>query len=146
VWKGAVRKGSQLKTKVEGRSKGAVSKSEKERVGKAVPGSTKREGRNNSKRPNSYHYFPNLPRVLKGFAISPTSFPGATSATSVCKFRFRRRTQGGWQRYALEAEPRSIYLMTGASRHSWEHSIPPVQKKRYSVTFRTMAASPRATR
>src|SRR5215217_7050495 len=54
------------------------------------------------------------------------------SLVSACKFRFRRRTQGGWQRYALEAEPRSIYLMTGASRHSWEHSIPPVQKKRYS--------------
>jgi hypothetical protein len=29
--------------------------------------------------------------------------------------------------------------MTGASRHIWEHSIPPVEASRYSITFRTMA-------
>jgi alkylated DNA repair dioxygenase AlkB len=29
--------------------------------------------------------------------------------------------------------------MTGESRHVWEHSIPPVEAKRYSITFRTMA-------
>ncbi len=29
--------------------------------------------------------------------------------------------------------------MAGQSRHVWEHSIPPVDAKRYSVTFRTMA-------
>jgi alkylated DNA repair dioxygenase AlkB len=67
------------------------------------------------------------------------------SLVSACKFRLRRRTAGGWQRHTLEAEPRSLYRMAGLSRHSWEHSIPPVQKKRYSVTFRTMAAS-RVTR
>jgi alkylated DNA repair dioxygenase AlkB len=61
------------------------------------------------------------------------------SLLSACRFRFRRRTDGGWQRCELDAEPRSLYLMTGESRHVWEHSIPPVEQLRYSVTFRSMA-------
>jgi alkylated DNA repair dioxygenase AlkB len=39
----------------------------------------------------------------------------------------------------LEAKARSIYLMSGPSRAEWEHSIPAVPQKRYSITFRTMA-------
>jgi alkylated DNA repair dioxygenase AlkB len=61
------------------------------------------------------------------------------SLLSPCRFRFRRRTEGGWQRHTLAAEPRSLYLMTGESRHLWEHSIPPVEQVRYSLTFRSMA-------
>ena len=61
------------------------------------------------------------------------------SLLSACKLRFRRKTEGGWERYTLQAEPRSLYLMSGESRHVWEHSIPPVDAERYSVTFRTMA-------
>ena len=61
------------------------------------------------------------------------------SLVSACKFRFRRKREGGWERYTLQAEPRSLYQMSGDSRHVWEHSIPPVDAKRYSVTFRTMA-------
>ena len=61
------------------------------------------------------------------------------SLLSACKFRFRRKTEDGWERYTLQAEPRSLYLMSGESRHVWEHSIPPVEMVRYSVTFRTMA-------
>src|SRR5688500_4243249 len=34
--------------------------------------------------------------------------------------------------------PRSAYLMTGESRHAFEHHIPPVAALRYSVTFRTL--------
>jgi hypothetical protein len=30
--------------------------------------------------------------------------------------------------------------MDGESRSSWEHSIPPVEQQRYSITFRTMRA------
>ena len=40
---------------------------------------------------------------------------------------------------APRAQPRSLYVMTGASRHVWEHSIPPVETPRLSITFRTMA-------
>ena len=46
------------------------------------------------------------------------------------------------QRYVLEAEPRSLYLMDGASRAIWEHSIPDVDSARYSITFRTMKPKP----
>jgi alkylated DNA repair dioxygenase AlkB len=35
--------------------------------------------------------------------------------------------------------PRSAYLLSGPARHIWEHSIPPVDAHRYSITFRTMA-------
>jgi hypothetical protein len=30
-------------------------------------------------------------------------------------------------------------MMAGESRSIWEHSIPPVDSTRYSITFRTMA-------
>src|SRR3954454_13691162 len=46
------------------------------------------------------------------------------SLGSPCKFRFRRAVGEKWQRYTLEAAPRSLYLMSGESRRIWEHSIP----------------------
>jgi DNA oxidative demethylase len=52
--------------------------------------------------------------------------------------RFRRRAGAKWQRFTLNAEPRSAYLLRGAARHQWEHSIPPMATLRYSVTFRTL--------
>ena len=61
------------------------------------------------------------------------------SLASACKFRFRRKTGRTWQRFTLEAEPRSLYMMAGESRSIWDHSIPPVDSTRYSITFRTMA-------
>jgi alkylated DNA repair dioxygenase AlkB len=60
------------------------------------------------------------------------------SLGSACKFRFRKSVGGKWQRFTLNAEPRSLYMMSGASRHVWEHSIPAVEQPRYSITFRTM--------
>jgi alkylated DNA repair dioxygenase AlkB len=60
------------------------------------------------------------------------------SLGSLCKFRFRRRLGDKWQRFTLDAEPRSLYMMSGASRHQWEHSIPDVEAPRTSITFRTM--------
>ena len=61
------------------------------------------------------------------------------SLGSACKFRFRRAAGEKWGRFTLDAGPRSLYLMSGASRHVWEHSIPAVEATRYSITFRTMA-------
>jgi alkylated DNA repair dioxygenase AlkB len=61
------------------------------------------------------------------------------SLASACKFRFRRKTGRTWQRFTLEAEARSLYMMAGESRSIWEHSIPSVDSTRYSITFRTMA-------
>jgi alkylated DNA repair dioxygenase AlkB len=62
------------------------------------------------------------------------------SLGSACKFRFRRPAYSKWERFTLEARPRSIYMMSGPSREVWEHSIPAVEAQRYSITFRTMAA------
>jgi alkylated DNA repair dioxygenase AlkB len=64
------------------------------------------------------------------------------SLASPCRFRFRRKNGSSWERFTLKAEPRSLYMMAGESRHVWEHSIPPVEATRYSITFRTMAAKP----
>jgi alkylated DNA repair dioxygenase AlkB len=62
------------------------------------------------------------------------------SLASACKLRFRRKTSSKWERFTLDALPRSLYSMTGEARHVWEHSIPAVQHLRYSITFRTMAS------
>jgi alkylated DNA repair dioxygenase AlkB len=59
------------------------------------------------------------------------------SLLTPCRFRFRRQAGAGWERRALEAAPRSAYLLSGPSRTDWEHSIPPLEARRYSVTFRT---------
>ena len=64
------------------------------------------------------------------------------SLGSACKFRFRKRTGKTWERFTLDAEPRSLYMMSGASRQIWEHSIPAVEALRYSITFRTMTNAP----
>jgi alkylated DNA repair dioxygenase AlkB len=57
--------------------------------------------------------------------VSPTELTGPA--------RSPRRTT-----HELELAPRSIYLMRGPVRREFEHSIPPVDRLRYSITFRTM--------
>ena len=61
------------------------------------------------------------------------------SLLSSCTFRLRRRTGDKWQRQSFVLDPGSAYLLAGASRKLWEHSIPPVDRLRYSVTFRELA-------
>jgi len=69
------------------------------------------------------------------------------SLRSPCTFRLRRKQGTKWQRHAFVAEPRSAYLLRGASRSEWEHSIPPQDGLRYSITFRTLLArKPEKTR
>jgi alkylated DNA repair dioxygenase AlkB len=64
------------------------------------------------------------------------------SLLAACDFRFRRARGGGtWERYTVVAEPRSAYLLRGAARTEWEHSIPPVDALRYSITFRSVRAA-----
>lgn len=46
------------------------------------------------------------------------------SLASACKFRFRRKASGKWERFTLEAQPRSLYMMSGEARQVWKHSIP----------------------
>jgi alkylated DNA repair dioxygenase AlkB len=61
------------------------------------------------------------------------------SLLSPCVMRFRRRRLAGWDRRSLTLQPRSAYWLAGEARSAWEHSIPPVEALRYSVTFRTLA-------
>jgi alkylated DNA repair dioxygenase AlkB len=43
----------------------------------------------------------------------------------------------------LTVEPRSIYLLRGAARWGWQHSVAPTRTLRYSITLRTPAAGRR---
>ena len=71
------------------------------------------------------------------------------SLMSSCRMRFRpyvspsahvisgeRRTTT----HEIVLAPRSAYLITGEARSRYEHSIPPVESLRYSITFRTLRA------
>jgi alkylated DNA repair dioxygenase AlkB len=62
------------------------------------------------------------------------------SLSAPCLFRFRQKVGAGWERIYLPIEPRSAYLLTGPSRRLWEHSIPPLDAQRFSITLRTLAA------
>lgn len=60
------------------------------------------------------------------------------SLLTSCTFRLRRKRAGRWERTSVILEPGSGYLLSGAARSEWEHSIPPVERLRYSVTFREL--------
>jgi alkylated DNA repair dioxygenase AlkB len=62
------------------------------------------------------------------------------SLLAPCNFRFRRRVEGGFERASVTLGPRSAYLLSGPARTVWEHSIPPVEAHRYSITFRNFRA------
>jgi len=49
------------------------------------------------------------------------------------------RPEAGWDRLTQVLEPRSAYRLSGPARHRWQHSIPPLDRRRYSITFRTLA-------
>ena len=65
----------------------------------------------------------------------------AISFLAPCLLRFRRRLRDGWERRSLDVMPRSAYVLRGAARTEWEHSIPPLSALRYSVTFRNLRDS-----
>jgi alkylated DNA repair dioxygenase AlkB len=60
------------------------------------------------------------------------------SLLAPCTFRLRLKTGNTWHRSSLAAAPRSAYILSKESRSEWEHSIPPLDRLRYSVTFRTL--------
>jgi alkylated DNA repair dioxygenase AlkB len=60
------------------------------------------------------------------------------SLLAPCTFRLRRKHGATWQRRSIVVAPRSAYLLRGAARTQWEHSIPPLATLRYSITFRTL--------
>jgi alkylated DNA repair dioxygenase AlkB len=56
------------------------------------------------------------------------------------RLRFQRGRGEARRVWEVLAEPRSVYVLSGPSRMSWQHSIPPTKEERYSITFRTSAA------
>ncbi len=61
------------------------------------------------------------------------------SLLSPCTLRLQRGKGEARRVFALELARRSVYVLSGAARSSWQHSIPPTKSLRYSVTFRTLA-------
>jgi DNA oxidative demethylase len=57
-----------------------------------------------------------------------------------CRFRFQRGQGEARETAVVALEPRSAYVLTGPARSEWQHSIPPMQTLRYSITFRTLRA------
>jgi alkylated DNA repair dioxygenase AlkB len=57
------------------------------------------------------------------------------------RLRFRRKSGETWDRASLTVEPRSAYLLSGPARREWEHSIPALDRLRYSITLRTLVAN-----
>ncbi len=55
------------------------------------------------------------------------------------RLRFRQRTSDGFRRVSLDVEPRSAYFLSGPARWEWEHRIVPVDRLRFSITFRTLS-------
>ena len=70
------------------------------------------------------------------------------SLGAACRMRFRKYSRGRTKKInrdeilSIELQPRSIYLMSGASREMWQHSIPPVKELRYAIMMRTLRAKP----
>ena len=61
------------------------------------------------------------------------------SLNTPATLRFRQRTGAGFRRVNLEVAPRSAYLLSGETRHDWEHRITPGDELRFSITFRTLS-------
>jgi alkylated DNA repair dioxygenase AlkB len=69
------------------------------------------------------------------------------SLAASCRMKFRpyvspadMRAIDGPRRtsHEIQLDPRSGYLIAGAARRDYEHSIPTVESTRYSITFRTL--------
>jgi alkylated DNA repair dioxygenase AlkB len=65
------------------------------------------------------------------------------SLEATATLRLRRRAGTKFERAALPLTPRSIYHLHGTARHEWEHSIVAMDRRRWSVTFRSLSPAAR---
>jgi alkylated DNA repair dioxygenase AlkB len=71
----------------------------------------------------------------------PFDLIAGISLLSDCKFKLRLQEKSKQTRNAVITIPvnrRSLYIMEGAARSEWQHSIAAVAKPRYSITLRTL--------
>jgi DNA oxidative demethylase len=54
------------------------------------------------------------------------------------RMRFQRGRGEQRRVWEIPLAPRSGYVLAGAARRSWQHSIPATKEPRYSITFRTL--------
>ena len=57
--------------------------------------------------------------------------------------RFQRGKRAERRVFELEVAPRSAYVLSGEARSAWQHSIPPTDALRYSITYRTVRSKHR---
>ncbi len=69
----------------------------------------------------------------------------AVSLLGSGRLRFRRGEAGSRETSEIRVEPRSAYVLSGSARSDWQHSIPPVEALRYSITFRTLRRTPKGS-
>jgi alkylated DNA repair dioxygenase AlkB len=71
----------------------------------------------------------------------PFDLIAGISLLSDCRFRLRpydKKKQGRRNIVTIDLQRRSLYVMQGAARQEWEHSISPVKETRFSITLRTL--------
>lgn len=71
----------------------------------------------------------------------PFDIIAGISLMADCQFRLRPHDKAKQNRantISLVVKQRSLYIMQGEVRTNWQHSIDPVKKVRYSLTFRTL--------
>lgn len=71
----------------------------------------------------------------------PFDIIAGISLLNDCKFRLRPQEKEKQNRSSIVSFPvkqRSLYVMQGAARSEWQHSIAPVKQVRYSITLRTL--------
>jgi hypothetical protein len=64
---------------------------------------------------------------------------------AACRMRLQRGKGDARQVAEDTLDPRSAYVLAGAARFVWQHSIRAAKALRYSISFRTLKASAVAT-
>jgi len=68
----------------------------------------------------------------------PFGIVAGVSLAADCTMRFRKGPVGHRETSVVPLPHRSLYVLAGSARTEWQHSISPIEKLRYSITFRTL--------
>jgi alkylated DNA repair dioxygenase AlkB len=68
------------------------------------------------------------------------------SLGGAARMRFRRKTSEGFETDVQLLAPRSLYILSGAARTTWQHHIPAAKELRYSISMRTVIRRPSLSR